>query len=58
MAKLNAEINALMKEPDSLDSLAKAGFDPVVKSVAEANGYFKNEVERWGKMVKAVGFSN
>ena len=27
--KLNAEINALMKEPDSLDKLAKAGFDPI-----------------------------
>ena len=56
--KLNAEINALMKEPDSLDKLAKAGFDPVVKSVAEANDYYKSEVESWGKMVRAIGFSN
>ena len=56
--KLNAEINAVMKEPDSLDKLAKAGFDPVVKSVAEANDYFKSEVESWGKMVNAIGFSN
>ena len=56
--KLNAEINAVMKEPDSLDRLAKAGFDPVVKNVAEANAYFKSEVESWGKMVKAIGFSN
>ena len=56
--KLNAEINALMKEPDSLDKLAKAGFDPVVKSVAEANDYYKSEVESWGKMVSAIGFSN
>jgi hypothetical protein len=51
--KLNAEINALMKEPDSLEKIAKAGFDPVVKSVAEANDYYKSEVESWGKMVKA-----
>jgi tripartite-type tricarboxylate transporter receptor subunit TctC len=56
--KLNAEINALMKEPDSLDKLAKAGFDPLVKSVAEANDYYKSEVESWGKMVNAIGFSN
>ena len=47
-----------MKEPDSLDRLAKAGFDPVVKTVAEANAYFKSEVESWGKMVNAIGFSN
>ena len=56
--KLNTEINAVMKEQDSLDRLAKAGFDPVVKNVAEANAYFKSEVESWGKMVKAIGFSN
>ena len=56
--KLNAEINAVMKEPDSLDKLAKAGFDPVVKSAAEANDYFKDDVERWGTMVNAIGFSN
>ena len=56
--KLNAEINAVMKEPDSLDKIAKAGFDPLVKSVAEANDYYKSEVESWGKMVNAIGFSN
>jgi tripartite-type tricarboxylate transporter receptor subunit TctC len=56
--KLNTEINAVMKEPDSLDKLAKAGFDPVVKNVAEANDYFKSEVASWGKMVNAIGFSN
>ena len=55
--KLNAEINALMKEPDLLDKIAKAGFDPMVKSVAETNDYYKSEVESWGKMVNAIGFS-
>jgi tripartite-type tricarboxylate transporter receptor subunit TctC len=56
--KLNAEINALMKEPDSLEKIAKAGFDPVVKTVAETDAYFKSEVTSWAKMVNAVGFSN
>lgn len=56
--KLNAEINAGMKDADALDRLAKAGFDPVVKTVAESNDYFKSEVADWGKMVKAIGFSN
>jgi tripartite-type tricarboxylate transporter receptor subunit TctC len=56
--KLNSEINAVMKEPDSLDRLAKAGFDPVVKNAAEVKGYFSEDVERWGKMVNAIGFSN
>jgi tripartite-type tricarboxylate transporter receptor subunit TctC len=56
--KLNAEINVVMKEPDSLEKLARAGFDPVVKTVAESNDYFKSEVESWGKMVNAIGFTN
>src|SRR5581483_6327495 len=56
--KLNTEINALMKEPDSLEKIAQAGFEPVVKTVAETNDYFRSEVESWGKMVKAIGFSN
>jgi len=58
VAKLNAEINALIKEPDSLERLARAGFDPVEKNAGEVNGYFKSEVDRWATMVKAIGFSN
>jgi len=58
VTKLNAEINALMKEPDSLEKLKQNGFDPVVKDVAESNEYFKSQVESWGKMVNAIGFSN
>jgi tripartite-type tricarboxylate transporter receptor subunit TctC len=58
VAKLNAEINAAMKEPDSLDRLAKAGFDPVVFDVPGTNKYFAEDIERWGTMVKAIGFSN
>jgi tripartite-type tricarboxylate transporter receptor subunit TctC len=56
--KLNTEINAVMKEPASVQTLAKAGFEPVVKSVAEASKYFDSEVVSWAKMVKAIGFSN
>ena len=58
VAKLNAEINAVMEEPDSKERLAKAGFDPMTTSVSDANGYFKNEMDRWGTMVTSVGFSN
>jgi tripartite-type tricarboxylate transporter receptor subunit TctC len=58
ITKLNAEISAIMKEPDTVDKLVKAGFDPLIQNVAEANAYFKNDVDRWGKMVTAIGFSN
>jgi tripartite-type tricarboxylate transporter receptor subunit TctC len=56
--KLNTEINALMKEPDSLEKLKQNGFDPLSKNIAETNAYYDSQVESWGKMVKAIGFSN
>ena len=56
--KLNAEINAVMKEPDALEKLKQSGFDPLVKNAAETDAYFKSEVASWAKMVNAVGFSN
>lgn len=58
VAKLNAEINALIKDKDSLERLAKAGFDPVEKNLADTNAYFKSEVARWATMVNSIGFSN
>ncbi len=58
VARLNAEIVAGMKDADALERLAKAGFDPVAKSVAESNDYFKSEVARWATMVKSAGVSN
>ena len=58
VARLNAEITAAMKDSDAMERLAKAGFDPMAMSVTEGNGYFKNEIERWGTMVTSVGFSN
>ena len=58
VTKLNEEINALMKEPDSLEKLKQSGFDPLVKTVAETNAYYDSQVESWGTMVRAVGFSN
>ena len=50
--------NALMAEPDSLEKLKQNGFDPVVKDVAASNDYYKSQVQDWGKMVNAIGFSN
>jgi tripartite-type tricarboxylate transporter receptor subunit TctC len=58
VSKLNKEINEALKDPGAQAALAKIGFDPIVKDEAETQSYFKSEVENWGKMVRAVGFSN
>ena len=47
-----------MKDPDSLEKLAKAGFDPVVKSVAEGNDLLQERGRELGQDGRAIGFSN
>ena len=58
VAKLNAEINAIMKEPEAQQKLKTIGFDVMIKSQAEATDYFKSEVATWGKMIRAIGYSS
>src|SRR5262245_605457 len=58
VAKLNIEINAIMQEPQARQKLKTIGFDVTIKTVGEASDYFKNEVATWGKMTRAIGFSN
>jgi len=55
--KLNAEITAILKEPEARQKLATIGFDPIIKTTAEAADYFSSEVANWGKMTRAIGFS-
>jgi tripartite-type tricarboxylate transporter receptor subunit TctC len=53
--KLNSEINQIVKQADVQQRLKSVGFDPILKSLAETDAYFKGEVATWGKMVRAVG---
>src|SRR5262245_11816510 len=55
VARLNAEINTVMKDAEVLARLKAIGFDPIVKNEAETTAYFKSELANWRKMVQAVG---
>jgi tripartite-type tricarboxylate transporter receptor subunit TctC len=57
VGKLNAEINAAMKDAEVLEKLKAIGFDPIVKDMAATSEYFRDEIANWGKMVKAVGIT-
>ena len=57
VAKLNAEINAIMQEPETQQRLKTIGFDAIIKTQAEAADYFRSEVANWGRMTRAIGFS-
>ena len=58
VAKLNAEINAIMQEPQAQQKLNTIGFDVTIKTVGEASDYFRSEVASWGKMIRAIGYSS
>jgi tripartite-type tricarboxylate transporter receptor subunit TctC len=58
VAKLNAEINAIMQEPQAQQKLKTIGFDVTIKTVGEASDYFRSEVASWGKMIRAIGYSS
>src|SRR5215470_8750080 len=58
VAKLNAEINAIMQEPPAQEKLKTIGFDVMIKKEVEAADYFKSEVASWGKMTRAIGYSS
>ena len=58
VAKLNAEINAIMQEPEAQQKLKTIGFDVMIKGVAETSSYFKSEIAMWGKMTRAIGYSS
>jgi tripartite-type tricarboxylate transporter receptor subunit TctC len=58
VAKLNAEINAVMAEPVAQDRLAKGGYESMTMDVAAAERHFKTDIDTWAKMVNSVGFSN
>jgi tripartite-type tricarboxylate transporter receptor subunit TctC len=57
VAKLSATIQEVMKDPALLEKLTSTGFDPINGTQAQAETYFRSEVEKWGKMVKVLNLS-
>jgi tripartite-type tricarboxylate transporter receptor subunit TctC len=54
--RLYAEIDAIVKEPDAAAEIGKRGFEPAVGGPPEQLALFvQNEIERWGKVVRAAG---
>ena len=53
VTKLNAEIVKALKSPDVRDFIVKEGGDPVGSSPEELAKYFRREVEKYAKVIKA-----
>lgn len=52
VAKINADANAALAEPEMKKRIIEQGFQPVVTTPAEAKAFFDAETARWGKLVR------
>jgi tripartite-type tricarboxylate transporter receptor subunit TctC len=51
--RLNVEISKIIRKPEMLEALKVQGADPVGGSIEDATRYFRGEVEKYGRVVKA-----
>ena len=55
LAKLNTEFNAALKQPDLQKKLGDQGADPAGGTPEQFAALIKDDIVRWGKVVKASG---
>ena len=53
--KINAAVVKIVREPAMSKYLSEQGADPMTGTPAEYGALLKDEVEKWGKVVKATG---
>ena len=55
IARINREVNQALKSPDVLERFAAQGTEPLGGSPEQAAAYIKQELDRWGPVVKRAG---
>jgi tripartite-type tricarboxylate transporter receptor subunit TctC len=55
--RLNAALRSALAAPDVIEGLAVMGLESASSSPAELAAMLKADTERWGPLVKAIGFS-
>ena len=55
IARINREVNQALKSPDVLERFAAQGTEPLGGSPEQAAAFVKQELDRWGPVVKRAG---
>ena len=55
VAKLNAAILKILKQPDFHSLLVTNGIDPIGSTPEELSSYIDKEIVKWGKVIKSAG---
>jgi tripartite-type tricarboxylate transporter receptor subunit TctC len=53
--RLQREIAAVLKEPQTTERLAAGGLEPIGDTPAEFAKYLRSEAAKWGKLVRTAG---
>jgi tripartite-type tricarboxylate transporter receptor subunit TctC len=57
LAKLNSEINAIVREPEIAKRIETSGLQTTIRSRAESAKMLGSEIKNWSTMVQAVGLA-
>jgi tripartite-type tricarboxylate transporter receptor subunit TctC len=55
VAKLNAEMRAILTDPETIQALQKQGFEPIPGPPDAVTQRARNEIERWRSLVAKTG---
>jgi tripartite-type tricarboxylate transporter receptor subunit TctC len=55
IAKLNAEVNRLVRLPDAVERFKVQGFDVIGGSPAEFAAFIRQDIAKYAKLVKTAG---
>jgi tripartite-type tricarboxylate transporter receptor subunit TctC len=55
--RLNTEIVASMKEPETRDRLLAQGAEPLPGTPEDLRKYLAGEIEKWGKVIREAGIN-
>ena len=57
VARLNREVNAVLRQPDAMARLRDLANEPVGGSVQDAADFLQKETQRWPALVKSIGLN-
>jgi len=57
VARWNADINRMLKEPETRDRYTSAFYTPTGGTPQEADAYFAQETKRWSELIRSAGIT-
>jgi tripartite-type tricarboxylate transporter receptor subunit TctC len=55
IARLNAEMNAILKQPDVVEKMQASGFDLIGGTPEDFGNLIKRETDTWSPVIKKLG---